>query len=113
MVPLRKEIDDYSRSCERLLVEAASLKEAPFTAEEIEWIAYYAREMTNLANQLSRRPKPHSLHERQSMQDYADANEAVLALKNISKDEHQSIKESVDDITNNILTPSPDSESPR
>ena len=100
---LRKEIDDYSRSCERLIVATGSPNFTPFTAEEVEWIAYYAREMTNLAKRLPRGPKPQSQHERQSMQDYANASEAVLRLNNFSHEERESIKESVDDLSDNIL----------
>jgi hypothetical protein len=103
LISLRKEIDDYSRSCERLIVAAESPDGTPFTSEEIEWIAYYATEMTNLAKRLPRGPKPESQHERQSIQDYAKASEAVLGMNNFSNEERQSIKESVDGITDNIL----------
>jgi hypothetical protein len=111
MVPLRKEIEDFSRSCERLIIAATSLDETPFTSEEIAWVNYYVKEMANLVDQLSRNTKPQVQHERQSMQDYADANEAVLALKNLSNGERQSIQESVKDIRNNILNGPESSES--
>jgi hypothetical protein len=103
-IQLRKEIDGYSRSCERLIVATGSPNFTPFTAEEIEWIAYYAMEMTNLAKRLPRGPKPQSnVNGNQSMQEYANASEAALGLRNLSHDERQSIKESVDEISDNIL----------
>jgi hypothetical protein len=48
------------------------------------------------------------------MQDYADASEAVLALKNLSNGERQSVKDSVKDVRSSILDhneASPDSAS--
>ena len=45
MLPLRNEIDDFSRACERLIIAAGSKDATPFTPDEIQWIAYYAKEM--------------------------------------------------------------------
>jgi hypothetical protein len=93
---------------------AASSNEKPFTSEEIQWIAYYAKEMSSLVDRLSLHLKPQSQHQRQSMQDYADASEAVLALKNLSNGERQSVKDSVKDVRSSILDhneASPDSAS--
>lgn len=103
MLPLRKEIDDYARACERLIVAAASNGEIPFTRDEIQWIAYYAKEMTSLVDKLTPDHKPQVTHERQTLEDYAQTSEALLVMKNLSNDERQSIKDSVADVNEKIL----------
>ena len=103
MLHLRKEIDDYSRACERLIVAAASNGAVPFTRDEIQWIAYYAKEMTSLVDKLLPDHKPQVKHERQTLQDYAQTSEALLVMKNLSNDERQSIRGSVSDVNENIL----------
>jgi len=102
-LPLRKEIDDYSRSCERLIVAAASQDGHPFTDEEIQWVAYYAKEMTSLVDRLMPDRKPEEKHERLAMQDYSQTSEAVLKMKNFSDEERNSIRDSVADVRKNIL----------
>ena len=102
-LPLRKEIDDYSRSCERLIVAAASQDGKPFTGEEIQWIAYYAKEMTSLVDRLLPDHKPQEKHERQAMRDYARTSEALLVMKNLSDEERESIRDSVADVTTKLL----------
>jgi hypothetical protein len=103
VLPLRKEIDDYSRACERLIIAAASKDAIPFTREEIQWIAYYAKEMTSLVDRLLPDPRPQGEHERQTLRDYAQTSEAVLRVKNLSNGERQSIRNSVADVNENIL----------
>ena len=103
MLPLRKEIDDYSRACERLIVAAASKDAIPFTRDEIQLIAYYAKEMTSLADQLLPDPKLQRKQERQTVRDYAETSEALLGAKNLSTDERQSIRDSVADVNEKIL----------
>ena len=103
MVPLRKELDDYSRACESLIIKATSKDAMPFTPEEIEWIAYYAKEMTSLADRLVPDPRPAGKHDRQTMRDYARTSEALLEVKNLSNTERESIRDSVADVTEKIL----------
>ena len=95
MLPLRKEIDDYSRACERLIVAAASKDATPFTPDEIQWIGYYAKEMTSLADRLAQDLKPQGKHERQTMRDYARTSEALMEVQNLSNKERKSIRDSV------------------
>ena len=103
MLPLRKEIDDYSRACEHLIVAAASKDAIPFTLEEIDWIAYYAKEMTSLADQLVQAPRPQGKHDRQTMRAYARTSETLLRVKNLSNGERESIRDSVADVREQIL----------
>lgn len=103
MLPLRKEIDQFTRSSERLISAAASPNATPFTPDEIEWIAYYAKEMTSLADRLLLDPKPQEKHERQAMRDYARTSDALLAMKNFTNEERESIRDSVADVRKEIL----------
>ena len=103
MLPLRKEIDAYSRACERLIVAAASNGAVPFTPDEMQLIAYYANEMTSLVDKLLPDPKPQSKQERQTVRDYAQTSEALLVMKNLSNDERESIRDSVADVNEKIL----------
>ena len=103
MLPLRREIDDYSRACERLIIAAASKDATAFTSDEIEWIAYYAKEMTSLVDRLVQAPRPQGKHDRQTMRDYARTSEALLVTKNLSDEERGSIRDSVADVTEKIL----------
>lgn len=64
-------IDDYSHSCEHLIIAATSTGAIPFTPEEIQWIAYYSKKMTSLVDRLLLDPKPKGKQERQTMRDYA------------------------------------------
>jgi len=103
MLPLRREIDDYSRACERLIIAAASKDATAFTSDEIEWIAYYAKEMTSLVDRLLAKPRPQGKHDRETIRDYARTSEVLLGVKNLSNDERESIRGSVEDITEKIL----------
>ena len=95
MLPLRNEIDDFSRACERLIIAAATKDAIPFTPDEIQWIAYYAKEMTSLADRLVQDLKPQGKHERQTMRDYARTSEALMEVQNLSNKERKSIRDSV------------------
>jgi hypothetical protein len=103
MISLRKEITDYSRSCEHLIFAANSRDAAPFTQDEIDWISYYAAEMTNLVDQLVRTNKTQVVHDRQSIQEFAVASEALFLTDDLSQRERDSIRQSVSDVTTNIL----------
>ena len=103
MLPLRKEIDDYSRSCEHLIAAALARDAVPFTQDEIEWIAYYTTEMTTLVDQLVRKSKTQVQHDRQTIQEFAVASEALFLTEGLSKGEIDSIRQSVSDVTTNIL----------
>lgn len=103
MLPIRKQIHDFARSCEHLISESALQNAVPFMPEEIEWIAYYANEMTSLVNRLTRDPKPQSSHKRSSMREYANASESMLQLDNLSEAECDKIRRSVADVTKEIL----------
>jgi hypothetical protein len=103
VLPLRNEIDNFSRACERLIIAATSKDAIPFTPDEIQWIAYYAKEMTSLADRLVQDLKPQGKHERQTMRDYARTSEALLQTKNLSDDERESIRDSVADVRREIL----------
>ena len=103
VLPLRREIDDYSRACEHLIIAAGSIDAKAFTGDEIEWIAYYAKEMTSLVDRLVQAPRPQGKHDRQTMRDYARTSEALLRMKNLSNGERDSIRDSVADVTEKIL----------
>jgi hypothetical protein len=100
---LQIRIDDYSRSCERLIIAATSTGAISFTPEEIQWIAYYSKKMTSLVDRLLLDPKPKGKHERQTMRDYARTSEALLGVKNLSNEGRESIRDSVADVTGKIL----------
>ena len=102
MLPLRKELYDYSRACERL-ISAAFTDAIPFTPEEIRWVEYYAKELTSLVDRLLPDRMPQGKHERQTMRDYAQTSEALLVAKNLSDEERGSIRDSVADVTKQIL----------
>jgi hypothetical protein len=103
MLSLRKEIKDYSSSCEHLISAAASADAIPFTQDESDWIKYYAAEMMNLADQLLRNSKPQVRHKRQTIREYAAACEALLLMDGFSEEERDSIRQSVLAITTKIL----------
>jgi hypothetical protein len=103
MIPLRKEINDYSRSCEHLIYSAASGDATPFTQDEIDWISYYASEMKNLADQLARKAKNQVPHDRQTIHQFAVASEALFLMDGLSQWERDSIRQSVSDVTTKIL----------
>ncbi|WHZ25335.1 MAG: hypothetical protein OJF51_000130 [Nitrospira sp.] len=103
MLRLRREISDYSRSCEHLISAAAASDAVPFTQDEIDWIEYYATEMTNLVDQLVRKSKTQVYHDRQTIQAFAIASEALFLTDSLSNGERDSIRQSVSDITTQIL----------
>ena len=103
MIPLRKEIKDYSNSCEHLISAALSFDAIPFSEEEIDWIAYYAAEMANLVNQLAHKPKTQVVHDRLSLQEFAIASEALFLTDSFSDCEKDSIRQSIADVTTKIL----------
>lgn len=103
MLLLRKEITDYSRSCEHLISAALSPDALPFTQDEIDWITYYATEMTNLVDHLTRKSKPQIPHDRQTIQEFAAASEALFLTDGFLKGERDSIRQSISDVTNEIL----------
>jgi regulator of sirC expression with transglutaminase-like and TPR domain len=103
MVPLRKEITDYSRACEHLIYAAVSADATPFTSDETEMIAYYACEMTNLADQLVRNSRPQIKHKRQTIQAFAAACETLLQMDGFSEEERNSIRHSAQAITTKFL----------
>lgn len=103
MIPLRKEIKDYSSACEHLIYAAASTDSIPLTQDEIDWISYYAAEMTNLVDQVLRISKTQVLHDRQTIQDFAIASEALFLTDGFSEGEKDSIRQSVSNVTTQIL----------
>ncbi|MDK2743404.1 MAG: hypothetical protein NDI90_10855 [Nitrospira sp. BO4] len=103
MLPLRKQINDYSRSCEHLIAAAAETDAIPFSQDEIDWIVYYTTEMTSLVDQLVRKSKTQVQHDRQTIQEFAVASEALFLTKGLSEGERDSIRHSVSDVTTNIL----------
>jgi hypothetical protein len=103
MIPLRKEIKDYSGACEHLIYAAASPDTIPLTQDEIDWISYYAAEMTNLVDQLVRTNKTQVLHDRQSIQEFAVASEALFLTDDLSQRERDSIRQSVSNVTTQVL----------
>jgi len=59
--------------------------------------------MTSLVDRLLPDRKAQGKHERQTMRDYARTSEALLAIKNLSDEERGSIRDSVADVTKQIL----------
>jgi len=100
---LRRELQDFSRACEHLISAAAFTGVEAFTDDEVQWIEYYAKELTSLADRLAPDRKPEGRHERQTMREYARTGEALLDIKNLSEGERGSIRDSVADVTKNIL----------
>ena len=103
MVTLRREIDNYSRSCEFLISAVATANTVPFTLDEIEWIRYYTVEMTNLVDQLLSKSRPQARHRRETIRLYAIACEALMLMEGLSDEEKVSIRQSVSDIRTKIL----------
>ncbi|UVT20505.1 MAG: hypothetical protein H8K03_00855 [Nitrospira sp.] len=103
MLPLRTELSDYSRACERLIAAAASADDTAFTQDETDWIAYYVAEMTNLVDQLVRKLKAQVLRDRETLQAFAVASEALFLTDTLSKGERDSIRHSVSYVTRKIL----------
>jgi hypothetical protein len=107
MLPLRKELHDYSRGCEALISASLSPDTVAFTPKELESISYYATEITSLVDGLVLRPLPAQPHERDTMREYVRASNALLGVANLSNDERISIRRSVNDIGKKILYASP------
>jgi hypothetical protein len=107
MLPLRKELHDYSRGCEALISASLSPDTVAFTPKELESISYYATEITSLVDGLVLRPLPAQPHERDTMREYVRASNALLGVENLSNDERISIRRSVNDIGKKILYASP------
>lgn len=103
MIPRRKEIKDYSTSCEHLLYAAASPDSIPFTRDEIEWIAYYTAEMTNVVDKLVRISRTQVLHDRKMLQEFAVASEALFLIDGLTDGEKESIRHSVSDVRTRVL----------
>ncbi|MGC4096270.1 MAG: hypothetical protein QM706_04075 [Nitrospira sp.] len=103
MIPLRKAITDYSRSCEHLISAAAEKEAIPFTQDEIDWITYYTTEMTTLVDQLVQKFKPQIHHDRETMQAFAVASEALFLTERLTGGEKDSIRDSISDVTTQIL----------
>lgn len=109
MVSLRKEITDYSRSCEHLISAAVGPAAVPFTQDEIDWITYYTEEMTNLVDQLVRKSKTQVNHDRQALHAFSIASEALFLTNDLEDRERDSIRQSVSDVTTKILHDKKDS----
>lgn len=103
MMRFRKEISDYSSSCEHLIAASLLVDAIPFTVDEIEVIGYYGTEMTSLADQLLRNARPQTEHKRDTIRNFAAACESLLLMNDFSEDERASIRSSVSDIAAKIL----------
>jgi hypothetical protein len=103
MISLRKEVKDYSRTCEHLISAAASPDSIPLTQDEMDWISYYTAEMTNVIDQLVHKSKTQRLHHRQTIRDFAIASEALFLMDGLSEGEKDSIRQSVSDVTTQVL----------
>ena len=113
MLPLRKELHDFSRGCEALISASLSPDTVAFTPKEIEWISHYAAEITSLVDGLVLRSVPAQHHERDTMREYVRVSDALLQLENLSDDERTSIRRAVNDIGKKILYASPLGAPPR
>ena len=60
-------------------------------------------EMTNVIDQLVRESKTQVLHHRQTIQDLAIASEALFLTDGFSEGEKDSIRQSVSDVTTQVL----------
>ena len=103
MEPLRKEIKDFSCSCEHLLAAVASSGSTPFTRHETDYIEYYAREMTQLVDELLSKSGPQARHKRHAIQEYAAACETLLLSDVLSEDESDSVRQSISDVITRVL----------
>jgi hypothetical protein len=54
MPPLRKEVQNYLRSCEHLLSIAATPTNPSFTREELQIMNYYVGELARMVGQLAK-----------------------------------------------------------
>lgn len=103
MPSLHREISDYARACEQLIAAAQLPDAVPFSQEELEWISYYATEMTNLADQRVRIRRPYVFHKRQTLAEYAVTSTALLLADGFSEEERNRIRQSVSEVTREIL----------
>ncbi len=49
-LPVREDLHDFFRYCERLLASAQTPDHAPFSHDELQMICYYANEVAKLAD---------------------------------------------------------------
>lgn len=98
MASLRRELSEYVRACESLIAD-----DFPFAHEELEWIGYYATEMSNLADQRVRVRRPIVSHERRTLGDYAVTSRALLLADGLSEREKNLIRLLVSEVRREIL----------
>ncbi|MGC4096167.1 MAG: hypothetical protein QM706_03540 [Nitrospira sp.] len=103
MFSLRREISDYARACEHLIIAAKAPDAVPFAHEELEWISYYATEMANLAEQRVRIRRPHAIHKRQTLAEYAVTSQALFLADGFSEGERERIRQLVSEVMREIL----------
>lgn len=99
MASLRRELSDYGWACEHLMTDAV-----PFTQEELEWIGYYAAEMTNFADQKVRVRRPGVFHQRQTLEEYAVTSLALLHMEGLSETEKDLVRLLVSKVRREILS---------
>ena len=58
MIPLRKEIQDFARSCERLLSLRMTSGDEPLSEDERQLIVYYLDELKRLTTSIHTITKP-------------------------------------------------------
>lgn len=104
MPSLHREISDYARACEQLIAAATLPDAVPFSQEELEWISYYATEMTNFAGQGVRIRRPYVFHRRQTLAEYAVTSTALLLADGFSEEERNCIRRLVSQVTTEILS---------
>jgi len=99
MPSVRREIFDYARACEYLIADAI-----PFPHEELEWISYYATEMTNFIHQRECISRPYVFHERPTLGEYAVTSKMLFLTDDLSEGERERIRQLVSDVTTNLLS---------
>ncbi len=75
----------------------------PFSPDEIQWIGYYATEVTSLVDRVARMPVSNASHEREVIREYARASGALLKLEDLSEDERRRIRTLIDDIAKKVI----------
>ena len=98
MPSVRREIFDYALACEYLIADAI-----PFSHDELEWISYYATEMTNFIHQRERISRPYVFHERPTLGEYAVTSQMLFLTDDLSEGERARIRQLVADVTIHVL----------
>ena len=98
MASLCRELSIYGWACESLMKDAV-----PFTQEELEWIGYYATEVSNLSDERVRLRRLTVSHKRQTLRNYAAASRALLFANGLFEREKDLVRLLTSEVMREIL----------